>query len=90
MPLADKWVHFLMFGIFAFLWLCTRPAPRLKELLPVLLLTAAFGYLIELLQRVLPFLNRSFDHYDVLADTIGGTLGILLFLLLRPLLAREK
>lgn len=83
-PLADKWVHFLMFGIFSVLWLFAGRTTTAWRLPLMLLLTAAFGYTVELLQYALPFLHRSFDHYDALADTIGGALGILAYALLRP------
>ncbi|WP_345080376.1 VanZ family protein [Nemorincola caseinilytica] len=78
-PLADKWTHFLMFGIFSFLWLCARPAYTFRSLLILLLITVFLGCLIEYLQGMLTFLGRSMEIMDAVADAIGGLLGIVMF-----------
>jgi len=81
-PLADKWVHFIMFGVFAFLWLCTKPSRHISFLISILALTVFTGWVIELLQGSLSSLGRSEDMLDVLADGIGGLLGIIIFTIL--------
>ena len=80
-PLADKWVHFVMFGLFAFLW--SASIPNFKKIhLPVILLTSIFyGWLVEALQGQLSFLGRSQDNMDILADSIGGAIGVIIFYL---------
>lgn len=88
--MADKSVHFLMFGIFSLLWLLAWRTFSPWHPLLMLLVTIAFGYFIEWLQYTLYFLHRSFDHYDVLADAIGGVLGILVFLLLIAVFRSKK
>lgn len=79
-PLIDKWVHFVLFGVFAFLWLRVYPSRRTTRLLTVFLVSVAFGYAVELLQGALrPLLGRSYSGADALADAIGGALGVAAF-----------
>lgn len=78
-PFIDKWVHFVLFGIFSFLWLSAFPGIGLPRLLLVLAAAILLGWLVELLQGQLKFLGRNQDNMDTLADSIGGLLGVLLF-----------
>lgn len=82
-PLIDKWVHFLIFGGFTFLWLCTLRETTRRNGLLVWIASVLLGYAVELLQGSGITKGRSFDLYDLLADSIGGLLGLLLFYLLR-------
>lgn len=82
-PLADKWVHMVLFGVFAFLWLRTKPLCTLARLFAVCLITALFGYGVELLQGALhEVLGRTYSKADALADAIGGVLGTFAFWLM--------
>ena len=75
-PLMDKWVHFLLFGVFAFLWLLAYPSGNPARLIGVFVIAALFGYGVELLQGALrPWLGRSYSAMDALADAVGGALG---------------
>jgi VanZ family protein len=78
-PLADKWVHFIFFGGFSFLWLCAYPVRKSGRLTAVFFTSVAFGAFIELLQWAFSALGRSADWLDIVADAIGGLLGVLLF-----------
>jgi VanZ family protein len=80
-PLIDKWTHFVLFGVFAFLWLCACPAYTRKSLLLLFLIATGMGVFIELLQGLITFLGRSMELMDVVADSVGGMLGIAVFLL---------
>ena len=82
-PFIDKWVHFVLFGGFSFLWLCTRSRPAFRTGLVVFLASVALGYGVELIQGSGITSGRSYDLYDVYADSVGGLLGVLLFFLLR-------
>lgn len=84
-PFADKWVHFLLFGGFCFLWLCTYPAAGIKAFIILFFTTALLGYFIEVLQYLLTFLGRSYDLVDALADAVGGLLGIPVFIIYRSI-----
>lgn len=78
-PLMDKWVHFVIFGGFSFLWLATFQRTDLMKRIAFFLLAVLFGYVVELLQGSGITSGRSYDMWDVLADGIGGALGVILF-----------
>lgn len=78
-PLIDKWTHFVLFGAFAFLWLCAYPMGRTATFIWIILITIGLGWLVECLQGWLPQLKRSKDTMDAVADGIGGMLGTLAF-----------
>jgi len=73
-PLADKLVHFLLFGILC--WLYLKAGMSLtgqytwKGIYASALLSTCLGVLIEYLQATLVN-GRSFEYLDILADTIG-------------------
>lgn len=79
-PLADKWGHMLAYLVFA---LCLA-GDSYRANLPVskvysmaVLLPVAYGGLIELIQPHFP--PRSGEWLDWLADCIGTSIGIILF-----------
>ena len=78
-PFIDKWTHFILFGVFAFLWLCAYPGRGSRYLLLICIITAALGWLVECLQGWFPDLGRSKDSMDAVADAIGGILGAALY-----------
>ena len=88
-PLLDKWVHFLLFGLFAFFWLCSWPYRSIKFLAAVFLISLFYGWLIETLQRSFPSLGRNYELMDIVADGIGGFLGVAFFYLLSSLVERK-
>lgn len=82
-PLADKWVHFVMYGGLAlclwFDWYMKNGTERTK---PITLLTAfiypiALGGLMELGQAYLTTC-RSGDIVDFYANSIGALLGLVI------------
>jgi len=78
-PLIDKWVHFLLFAVFSFLWLLSFSSTGIARLLLILACSISIGWLVEELQGVLTFLGRSKETIDILADSIGGLLGVVIF-----------
>ena len=78
-PLFDKCVHFIFFGGFSFLWLCAAPSLKFSRLLFVFCIAAFTGWFIEELQGYFTSLKRSKDMMDVLADSIGGIIGVIVF-----------
>ena len=78
-PLADKWVHFILFGGFTFFWALVRPECTVRRLGKLFLLAVGFGCSIELTQGLLTFLGRSMELMDAVADAIGAILGISFF-----------
>jgi len=69
---ADKYLHALGFGGFAFVlaYALARRDPTVAAV-AVLVGTVVFGLAIELLQ--LPLAHRSFDWLDLVADAVGAT-----------------
>jgi len=78
-PLIDKWVHFILFGVFSFLWLLSFESCTLKGLSLIFIASVVLGSLVEFFQGVLTFLGRSCENMDILADSIGGLLGVIIF-----------
>jgi VanZ family protein len=74
----DKWVHTGLFAGLVFLF-CSAFNSLSKKLWMVLLGAVAYGFIVELVQKNwVP--NRSFDVYDVLADTAGSIIGLVVWL----------
>ncbi|RYE22393.1 MAG: hypothetical protein EOP51_13355 [Sphingobacteriales bacterium] len=86
-PFIDKWTHIVLFGVFAFLWLCAGRTRNIKYLLAILIVSTYTGWLVEFVQgHYVP--NRSQDVMDMLADVCGAFLGTGLFALLyKPITA---
>jgi len=78
----DKLIHIICFGVLSFIWAGikepifqnNRTGRRLNFLIFGLLL----GLILELAQTQVP--NRTFDIYDMVANILGGGLGILTYL----------
>lgn len=85
-PIAiDKLVHFGIHFILVFFWLVyyarSSSKVKLRNVLYIAVSCILYGILIELLQGVTE--TRSSDLYDVFANMIGTTLGVLVFLVLK-------
>lgn len=81
--MADKWVHFVLFAVFSFLWLSSfPPEKRWQGLLLAFVVSLVFGWLVEELQGLLTFLGRSRSVKDMIADGIGGLLGVIIYYIL--------
>lgn len=89
-PLADKWVHFVLFGVFSFLWLCARPTRKLLPLTVVFLAGVALGWIVEELQGLLTSLGRSKSIEDIYADAMGSLLGTAIFALLSAAINKRE
>lgn len=83
-PLADKWVHFVLFGTQALLMLLALRFPSGKRILSTVLFCIFFGLGVELLQGLTHrWLHRAYDPMDMVANTIGVGMGVLIFGVLR-------
>lgn len=77
-PLIDKWAHVILFGVFTFLWHGTVPTRSYSYKIILLAAAVFLGGLVEYVQgHYVP--QRSQDMMDVLADSIGGILGIIVY-----------
>ncbi len=79
-PFIDKWTHFVMFGIFTFLWLCAKPTYTAVYVVRVLVAGILLGCAIEVLQGTLTTLGRSMELLDAIADAVGALLGIAVYM----------
>jgi VanZ family protein len=74
----DKLIHLILYVVFVMLWaLSLKRVLTIKEKLVLLLVSVAYGVLIEVLQSAMA-LGRSYDIDDIIANTVGCFLGILL------------
>ncbi len=78
-PMADKWVHFVLFAVFSFLWLCAGPTKKILPLLVAFVAGALLGWIVEELQGVLVSLGRSKSIQDIYADMLGSAIGVAVF-----------
>jgi VanZ family protein len=77
----DKVSHFIAFAGFSFFWLFHS-----RKSLLIMLLAALYGIGVEFWQAILPeSFHRAFDWYDALADTVGGIIGYVIYLIYRRL-----
>lgn len=77
-PLIDKWAHMILFGVFTYLWHCTLPTNSMPYKWLLFFISLFLGWLVEYVQgHYVP--QRSQDSMDILADTIGGAIGIIAY-----------
>ncbi len=85
----DKVVHVVIFAGFSFLWLWVLVPATFRKGFLVLLCAVLLGYLVELLQDSDLTTGRSFDTKDIVADAIGGAVGIGLFFIFQRMAVRR-
>jgi glycopeptide antibiotics resistance protein len=77
-PYKDKMVHFVFYFLFYFLWdqfLQNKKSQNHK--FKLLAFTIGYGILMEILQFIM-HLHRSADVYDVIANSSGAILALVL------------
>lgn len=74
----DKLIHLIMYFILILLWGINLISFKFS-LFKILFLTIIFGLLIETLQYLLPF-GRYFDLGDIIANSVGAIIGIIILL----------
>ena len=80
-PVNDKFAHLVSFAIFSTSWYWAFDAKKISKVtLKAISYTIAFAVTTEIIQHVLPY--RSFELYDILADSIGGIIGVAICCLL--------
>ncbi|MFT4522603.1 MAG: VanZ family protein [Bacteroidia bacterium] len=81
---ADKVEHFLAYGTLCFVWLVEKArALRWSSrsgrwLIRIVAASIMYGLVLEILQGLV-FYHRTFDYADILANTVGALLGMLIF-----------
>ncbi len=82
----DKLAHFVAFAGISFLWMWVS-----ENYLKVIVLSALFGLVIEVIQGLLPeSFHRSYDLMDALADSVGVLIGAVLYYVIIKLLGIKK
>ena len=76
----DKALHFLCF---TYLTLITWLSRFLSKDLHVYVIVLAYGILIEIVQRFLPY--RSFEYLDIFADFVGIIAGLMIIKIFKNL-----
>ena len=76
----DKALHFFCF---TYLTLITWLSRILSKDLHVYVIVLAYGILIEIVQRFLPY--RSFEYLDIFADSIGIITGLIIIKIFKNL-----
>ena len=76
----DKVLHFLCFS---YLTLITWLSRILSKDLHVYVIVLAYGILIEIVQRFLPY--RSFEYLDIFADFVGIIAGLIIIKIFKNL-----
>ncbi len=82
-PHLDKIMHGIMFALFSFVlagYLKERKKGNynfIRSLAIVLILATVYGFIIEILQLMIP--ERNFEIPDLIANFIGSLFGLLLF-----------
>ena len=85
----DKVAHILMYAGFAFacLWAYRKQfvsnglSYQKRAIILTILISIAYGGLTEIMQETITVLHRSGDWRDLIADSIGTGLGVLIFYL---------
>lgn len=91
----DKVVHIIMYWIFASTLLFgyefskQNQKTKLKNIISLGGFAIFFGGFMEILQHYI-FINRSGNLYDFIANTLGVTIGVLIFPLMVKLLPFNK
>ncbi len=82
----DKLAHFVAFAGISFLWMWVS-----ISYLKVIILSALFGLVIEIIQGLLPeSFHRSYDLMDALANSVGVLIGAVLYYVIIKLLGIKK
>ena len=80
-PGADKMIHFMMYFIFSMLscW-ALKTEKHYFRLLLIILATIGWGMFMELVQLEM-HRGRSFSFYDMVANGLGVSVGVLIYVL---------
>ncbi|MCO6175151.1 VanZ family protein [Flavobacterium sp. NRK F10] len=74
-PNKDKVVHFLFYFFFVYFW--SKTFKQSDKFFYIVIVAVIYGIIIEVLQGVCT-VNRQADFFDVLANTCGAVLAMLI------------
>jgi VanZ family protein len=73
----DKVIHFVLYAVFILLWALAIRDVSMKQKIGLLLIGVTYGILIEVLQSTMA-LGRSYDIGDIVSNTVGCIVGVIL------------
>jgi VanZ family protein len=73
----DKIIHFILYAVFILLWALAIRDLSVKQKIALLLIGVTYGILIEVLQSTMA-LGRSYDIGDIVSNTVGCIIGVIL------------
>jgi VanZ family protein len=73
----DKVIHFVLYAVFILLWALAIRDISMKQKITLLLIGVTYGILIEVLQSTMA-LGRSYDIGDIVSNTVGCIIGVIL------------
>jgi VanZ family protein len=73
----DKIIHFVLYAVFILLWALAIRDISMKQKITLLLIGVTYGILIEVLQSTMA-LGRSYDIGDIVSNTLGCIIGVIL------------
>ena len=85
----DKLVHFTFYSVFFVLWSLALGLKKKRQLFILMAVTITFGVLIEILQATMS-LGRSYELDDIIANTIGSVLGLVMLPFIRRMMPLIK
>lgn len=85
----DKIIHILLYFVFVQLWALNLKKEEQKNKIIILLIGIAYGVIIEYLQITMN-MGRNFEIGDMIANTIGCILGVVLLTITQNLLPLLK
>ncbi len=85
----DKLVHFIMYSVFFVLWSLALGLKKKRQLFILMAVSITFGVLIEILQATMS-LGRSYELDDIIANTIGSVLGLVMLPFIRRMMPLLK
>ena len=87
--LIDKLVHFTLYSVFFVLWSLALGLKKKRQLFILMAVSITFGVLIEILQATMS-LGRSYELDDIIANTIGSVLGLVMLPFIRRMMPLLK
>ena len=85
----DKIIHLLLYFVFVQLWALNLKKEEKKNKIIILLIGIGYGVIIEYLQITMN-MGRNFEIGDMIANTIGCILGVVLLTITQNLLPLLK
>jgi len=80
-PFSDKVAHLGLYALLSLLWLLVAIKSKSKLTSPflgVFIVLSVYGIVIEVIQGIF-IVSRSFDAWDILANSVGIILGLIAY-----------